>query len=138
MSDRRKINLSLKNNGSENKSIFLLLFSHSVISNTLQPHELKYARLPCPSPPPGAYSNSYPLCQWHHSNFLSSYIHLNSLFIFLLLTSRRKWGKCIRYIYIYIYICFFLSWMILQTYKKLFAKVLFYSISMKGHNALKN
>ena len=28
----------------------LLLFSHSVISNTLQPHGLWHARLPCPSP----------------------------------------------------------------------------------------
>jgi len=113
MSDRRKINLSLKNNVSENKSILLLLFSHSVISNSLQPHGLKYARLPCPSPSPGACSNSCPFCQWCHSTFLSSYIHLNSLFIFLLLTSRRKWGKCIRYthihIYIYIYIYTFLS-----------------------------
>ena len=33
-------------------------FSHSVVSNSLQPHVLKRARLPCPSPTPGAYSNS--------------------------------------------------------------------------------
>ena len=34
--------------------------SHSVVSNSLQPHELQHARLPCPSPTPGAYSNSRP------------------------------------------------------------------------------
>ena len=32
-------------------------FSHSVMSNSLRSHELQHARLPCPSPTPGAYSN---------------------------------------------------------------------------------
>ena len=32
-------------------------FSHSVMSNSLRPHGLQHARLPCPSPIPGAYSN---------------------------------------------------------------------------------
>ena len=41
-------------------------FSHSVISDSvvsgsLQPHGLQYVRLPCPSPSPGAWSNSCPL-----------------------------------------------------------------------------
>ena len=36
-------------------------FSWSVVSNSLQPHGLQHARLPCPSPTPGAYSNSCPL-----------------------------------------------------------------------------
>ena len=35
-------------------------FSHSVVSFSLQPHGLQHARFPCPSPTPGAYSNSYP------------------------------------------------------------------------------
>ena len=35
-------------------------FSHSVMSNSLRPHGLQHARLPCPSPTPGAYSNSCP------------------------------------------------------------------------------
>ena len=39
-------------------------FSCSVLSNSLWPHGLQHARLPCPSPTPGAYSNSYPLSQW--------------------------------------------------------------------------
>ena len=35
-------------------------FSHSVMSNSLPPHGLQHARLPCPSPTPGACSNSCP------------------------------------------------------------------------------
>ena len=32
----------------------LLLFSHSIVSNSFRPHGLQHARLPCPSPSPGA------------------------------------------------------------------------------------
>ena len=32
--------------------MFLLLFSHSVVSDFLRPHGLQHARLPCPFPPP--------------------------------------------------------------------------------------
>ena len=39
-------------------------FSHSVMSDFLWPHGLQHARLPCPSPTPGAYSNSCPLSRW--------------------------------------------------------------------------
>ena len=35
----------------------LFLFSCSVMSNSLRPHGLQHARLPCPSPSPGACSN---------------------------------------------------------------------------------
>ena len=35
-------------------------FSHSVMSDSLQPHELQHARPPCPSQTPGVYSNSCP------------------------------------------------------------------------------
>ena len=38
-------------------------FSHSVMSDSLQPHELQHARPPCPSPTPGVYSNSCPSSQ---------------------------------------------------------------------------
>ncbi|KAB0338615.1 hypothetical protein FD754_024449, partial [Muntiacus muntjak] len=34
-------------------------FSHSVMSDTLRPHESQHARPPCPSPTPGVYSNSF-------------------------------------------------------------------------------
>jgi len=44
----------------------LLLFSHSVMSNSLWPHGLQHTRLPCSSLSPGACSNSYPLTQWCH------------------------------------------------------------------------
>ena len=32
-------------------------FSHSVMSDSLRPHESQHARPPCPSPIPGVYSN---------------------------------------------------------------------------------
>ena len=40
--------------------------SHSVVSNSLRPYGLQNSRLPCPSPTPGAYSNSCPSSWWHH------------------------------------------------------------------------
>ena len=44
----------------------LLLFSYSVVSDSLWSYELQYTRLPCPSPTPGAYSNACPLSWWCH------------------------------------------------------------------------
>ena len=41
-------------------------FSCSVLSDSLWPHGLQHARLPCPSPTPGIYSDSCPLSQWCH------------------------------------------------------------------------
>ena len=41
-------------------SISSVQFSCSVMSNSLQPHGLQHARPSCPSPTPGAYSNSCP------------------------------------------------------------------------------
>ena len=38
-------------------------FSHSVVSNSLRPHESQHARPPCPSPSPGVHSNSRPSSQ---------------------------------------------------------------------------
>ena len=38
-------------------------FSHSVVSNSLRPHESQHARPPCPSPTPGVHSDSRPLSQ---------------------------------------------------------------------------
>ena len=49
-----------------------LLFSCSVVSNSLQPHELQHASLPCPSTSPRACSNSCPLSQWCHPTISSS------------------------------------------------------------------
>ena len=39
----------------------IVQFSLSVVSDSLRPHGRQHARLPCPSPTPGAYSNSCPL-----------------------------------------------------------------------------
>ena len=47
-------------------------FSRSVMFNSLRPHGLQYARLPCPSPPPGACSNSCPLSWWCYPTISSS------------------------------------------------------------------
>ena len=55
-------------------------FSHSVMSNSLQPHGLQLARPPCPTPTPGVYSNSYPLSWWCHLTISSSVIPLSSRF----------------------------------------------------------
>ena len=46
-------------------------FSHSVVSNYLQPHGLQHAWSPCPSPTPGVYSNSCPLSRWCHPTISS-------------------------------------------------------------------
>ena len=54
--------------------IFLSLFSRSVTSDYLLPHRLQHARLPCPSPSPGACSNSCPLSWWCHPTILSSVV----------------------------------------------------------------
>ena len=49
-------------------------FSCSVMSESLQPHGLQHARLPCLSPILGVYSNSCPLSQWCHPIISSSVI----------------------------------------------------------------
>ena len=49
-------------------------FSRSVMSDSLRPHEPQHARPPCPSPTPGAYSNSCLLSQWCHPTISSSVI----------------------------------------------------------------
>ena len=51
---------------------------HSVVSDSLQPHGLQHARLPCPSPTPGAYTNSCPLSWWGHPTISSSVIPFSS------------------------------------------------------------
>ena len=53
-------------------------FSRSVMSDSLQPHESKHARPPCPSPTPGVHSDSCPLSQWYHPAISSSVIPFSS------------------------------------------------------------
>ena len=54
--------------------LWLLLFNHSVVSDSLWPHGLQHARLPCPSPSPGICSNSCPSSQWCHPTISSSVV----------------------------------------------------------------
>ena len=53
-------------------------FSHSVVSKSLQHHGLQHTRLSCPSPTPGAFSNSCPSSQWCHPTISSSIIPFSS------------------------------------------------------------
>ena len=56
----------------------LLLFSSSVMSNSLQLHGLQHARPPCPSPTPGVYLNSCPLIQRRHTTISFSVVAFSS------------------------------------------------------------
>ena len=49
-------------------------FSCSVVSDSLRPHGLQDTRLPCPSPTPGAYSNSCLSSEWCHPTISSSFV----------------------------------------------------------------
>ena len=53
-------------------------FSHSVVSDSLQPHESQDARPPCPSPTTGVYPNSCPLSQWCHPAISSFVVPFSS------------------------------------------------------------
>ena len=53
-------------------------FSHSVVSDSLPPHELQHTRPPCPSPTPGDYSDSCPSSRWYHPAISSSVVPFSS------------------------------------------------------------
>ena len=53
-------------------------FTHSVVSDFLQPHGLQHTRPPCPLPTPGVYSNSCPWSRWCHPTISSSVIPFSS------------------------------------------------------------
>ena len=53
-------------------------FSHSVMSDSLQPHGPHHSRLPCPSPTPRAYSNSCPSSWWCYPTISFSVIPFSS------------------------------------------------------------
>ena len=53
-------------------------FSHSVVSDSLRPHESQHARPPCPSPIPGVHSDSCPSSQWCHPAISSSVVPFSS------------------------------------------------------------
>ena len=53
-------------------------FSRSVLSDSLQPHELQHVRPPCPSPTPGVHSNPHPSSRWCHPTISSSVVPFSS------------------------------------------------------------
>ena len=53
-------------------------FSHSVVFDSLRPHESQHARPPCPSQTSGVYSNSCPSSRWCHPAISSSVIPFSS------------------------------------------------------------
>ena len=67
-------------------------FTHSVLSDSLRPHGLQRARLPCPSPTPEACSNSCPSSQWCHATISSSVVPLLLLPSILLLIIKHTEG----------------------------------------------
>ena len=55
-----------------------VLFSRSVVSDSLRPHETQHTRPPCPSPTPGVHSDSRPSSQWCHPAISSSVVPFSS------------------------------------------------------------
>ena len=54
-------------------------FSHSVMSDSLRPHELQHTRPPCPSPTPGVHPNPCPLSPSNHLIFCRPLLLLPSV-----------------------------------------------------------
>ena len=53
-------------------------FTHSVMSDSLRPHEPQHARPPCLSPTPGVHPNPCSLIQWCHPTISSSVVPFSS------------------------------------------------------------
>ena len=53
-------------------------FSHSVMSDSLWPHEPQHTRPPCPSPIARVHPNPCPLSQWCHPTISSSVVPFSS------------------------------------------------------------
>ena len=54
--------------------------SHSVMSDSLRPHESQHARPPCPSPTPRVHWDSHPSSQWCHPAISSSVVPFSPAF----------------------------------------------------------
>ena len=67
-----------RNQGWLQDQISSVQFSRSVMSNSLQPHELQQSRPPCPSPTPRVYPNPCPLSRWCHLTISCSVIPFSS------------------------------------------------------------
>ena len=53
-------------------------FSHSLVSDSLRPHELQHARPPCPSSTTGVYPNPCPSSRWCYQAISSSVVPFSS------------------------------------------------------------
>ena len=62
----------------KNKPMVQYQFSRSVVSDSLQLHELQHARPPCPSPTNRVHSDSRTLSQWCHPAISSSVVPFSS------------------------------------------------------------
>ena len=60
------------------KSPSSVQFSHSVVSNSLRPHESQDTKPPCPSPTPRVHSNSCPSSRWCHPAISFSVVPFSS------------------------------------------------------------
>ena len=56
----------------------LVQFSHSVVSDSLRPHELQHPRPPCLSPTPRVYPKSCPSSWWYHPAISSCVVPFSS------------------------------------------------------------
>ena len=72
------LNIGRSNRIGYEKAFSSVHFSHSVVSNSLWPHGLQHARLPCLSPIPRDCSNSCPSHRWYHPTVLSSVVPFSS------------------------------------------------------------
>ena len=70
--------LRSKSDSSYQGKVSLVQFNHSIVSNSLQPHEPQHTRPPCPSPTPGVHPNPCPSSQWCHPTISSSVIPFSS------------------------------------------------------------
>ena len=70
----------------------LVQFSCSVVSDSLRPHGLQHARPSCPSPAPGAYSNSCPLSRWCHPTISSSVVPFSTHLQSFLVSTLNLWS----------------------------------------------
>ena len=69
-----KIYYANRNHKKVEVAVSSVQFICSVMSHSLRLHGLQHARLPCPSPTPGACSNSCPPSQWCHPTISSSVV----------------------------------------------------------------
>ena len=81
----------------ETVTISSLQFSHSVVSDSLWPHELQHTRPPCPSPTPRAYPNLCLLSWWFNHLILCHPLLLLPLIFPSIRVFSNESALCIRW-----------------------------------------